>query len=57
MISTIILWIIGLIVLHRLAVLIFWCAAYIAIQPIRFVLWMLGAILAPRALCSVQKPT
>jgi hypothetical protein len=42
-----ILAVIGLIVAYRLAVLLFWCAAYLAIQPVRLALYLLGATFAP----------
>ena len=56
MIFTIVLWIIGLIVLYRFLVMIFWTCAWLAcqvlllaLQPVRFALYVCGAIFAPRA--------
>jgi hypothetical protein len=36
-----ILFALGALVLYRLAVLLFWCAAYVLIQPVRLLLWAL----------------
>ena len=41
MILTLILWVIGLIVIYRLLVLLFWICARLGLQPLRLVLWAL----------------